>query len=106
MGRIDALILAARELMYNLDESARSAALNGGAPLFRLPDQSELGVAAPPFAAAERERMSPADFVDRELAPALERALIPARDVMGGASLARSMIQRLQTARERLRALE
>jgi hypothetical protein len=104
VGRIDALIVAARELMYNLDEAARSAAAHGGAPLFRLPEESGLGVPAPRIAVAKP--ISPAQFVESELAPALERALSPARGTPAGASLANSMTQRLQTARDRLRALE
>jgi len=106
VGRIDALIIAARELMYNLDEAARSAALNGGAPLFRLPEESGLGAPAPMAAAFEVGPVSAAGFVQAELVPALERVLSPVRDLPGGISLAQSMMQRLETAQARLRALE
>ena len=75
LGRIDALIIAARELMYNLDEAARSAAVNGGVPLFRLPDVSGLGVTLGPRGAAA-EPVSLANFVEHELAPNLQQTLV------------------------------
>lgn len=105
LGRIDALVVAARELMYNLDEAARSVALQGGAPLFRLPQVSGLGLAlVPPEALAEPVAL--ADFVGHELAPKLQQTLDLAADTAAGANLARSMAMRLEAARTRLTSAE
>lgn len=106
VGRIDALITGARELMYNLDEAARSAAINGGAPLFRLPEISGLGIPLPKAVLRGEEAVTPSAFVDRDLTPALERALDPVRHADGGANLAASMLRRLSVARERLKKFE
>ncbi|WP_226575469.1 ferritin-like domain-containing protein [Acuticoccus sediminis] len=99
----DALITGARELMYNLDEAARTAAANGGAPLFILPAEPAVsgGVSmrGPVTEAAAPVPVSPAEFIKRGVAPALEAAtagLDPAAD-----ALVRSMRSRVATLEER-----
>lgn len=108
LGSIDALILGAREIMYNLDEAARTAAANGGAPLFRLPVQAALDVAFTEegvLAMGTDGAMQPADFVEKELAQPMRARLADLQAVDNGAALAKSIERRLQTVRERYERL-
>ena len=107
-GRSDALILGAREIMYNLDETARTVATIGGAPLFRLPTHAALEVAFSEegvLAMAADDAMSPADFVEQELARPMRAKLADLQAVDNGAALAASIERRLQAVRERYERL-
>ncbi|OWK22205.1 hypothetical protein AJ88_15865 [Mesorhizobium amorphae CCBAU 01583] len=81
--------------MYNLDEAARSAAANGGSPLFRLPEAAVIAGAEAPI---DFGAMTPAEFVASQLAKPDVGALGVAR---GGEGLARSMAARLQVVLDR-----
>ncbi|MGI9420766.1 MAG: ferritin-like domain-containing protein [Geminicoccaceae bacterium] len=108
-GGIDALILGAREIMYNLDEAARTAAANGGAPLFRLPVQAELEAAFTEegvLAMAADDAMSPADFIEQQLAVPMRIKLADLEAADNGAALAKSIERRFKTVRERFERLQ
>lgn len=99
VGNIDALILGARELMYNLDEAARTAAANQGAPLFRLAQPSvTAGADAVTFTS-----MTPVDFIESQIEVPDFATL---REVSGGESLANSMETRLRAVLDRYKAMQ
>lgn len=90
----DALLVGAREIMYNLDEAADVASQIGGAPLFTLPGP----IVVADFAEEGGAALTPATFVDRHLRPELEAALTSVRGFEGGETMARSMQARLDRA--------
>lgn len=103
LGTIDALILGAREIMYNLDEAARVATANGGAPLFRLPSVQPAGALAPEediVAMGLPGAMAPKDFVERVLLAPMQERVATLEGIAGGAELARSLKRRLEAAQK------
>lgn len=102
LGAIDALILGAREIMYNLDEAARFAAARGGAPLFRLARApTPAALRAEEAAAQDDAALAPEEFIERALIAPLRQRFDELRGVSGGMELAQSLESRLQTARDR-----
>lgn len=96
--RTDAFIVAARELMYNIDDTAKLAIAHGGAPLFELP---AIGAALDVAAAAAGEAAAPstaAELIEAVFLPEMQDSLIPLRQSPEGEEVANRVEERLRKA--------